>query len=360
MAEYTENYQLIKPGAEDFYDVADFNGNADIIDRQLKLASENGETAVALARELSVLSELVGVMAQCLKPKLLVLAPAGTVVSLTRGDTTVSGTADANHQADLVLPEIGEWQMSYVYGGTGYERTVNIDRYGSHILTAAPSLESSPWGYIDRVSREGLAQDTFSIGAEKTITISGVKYTVILIGMEHDDLAAPSGGRTKAGMTFQLKSCLPTKYQWHSDTEYEGGWADCEIRTGLLGSMVSKLGDGLAGVLKTVRKKTPAPGNSSSKLPQVTDDKLFLPSEIEVWGYIYNSSSYRQADEWYEYYRETASTTKYLDGTMVKWWLRSPRWSSSAGYLCIVYENYVSGYIAKGSESNYVSFCFCV
>ena len=36
MAEYTQNYNLKKPAEDDFYDVKDFNDNADIIDQALK------------------------------------------------------------------------------------------------------------------------------------------------------------------------------------------------------------------------------------------------------------------------------------------------------------------------------------
>ena len=36
MAEYTQNYNLKKPAEEDFYNVKDFNDNADIIDEALK------------------------------------------------------------------------------------------------------------------------------------------------------------------------------------------------------------------------------------------------------------------------------------------------------------------------------------
>lgn len=35
MATYTENFSLIKPDDEDYYDVADFNANMDIIDGEL-------------------------------------------------------------------------------------------------------------------------------------------------------------------------------------------------------------------------------------------------------------------------------------------------------------------------------------
>lgn len=51
--EYTQNYKLKKPGQEDFYNVDDFNSNADIIDQKLKeiedktkniVTSVNGKT----------------------------------------------------------------------------------------------------------------------------------------------------------------------------------------------------------------------------------------------------------------------------------------------------------------------------
>lgn len=41
MAEYTQNFNLIKPGQEDFYNVENFNNNADIIDAELKKLENN-------------------------------------------------------------------------------------------------------------------------------------------------------------------------------------------------------------------------------------------------------------------------------------------------------------------------------
>lgn len=46
MAEYTENYNLKKPAQEDFYNVDDFNNNADIIDSQLKAVSDKAAAAL--------------------------------------------------------------------------------------------------------------------------------------------------------------------------------------------------------------------------------------------------------------------------------------------------------------------------
>lgn len=41
MANYTPNFNLKKPDQKDFYNVDDFNGNADIVDAALKKMSEN-------------------------------------------------------------------------------------------------------------------------------------------------------------------------------------------------------------------------------------------------------------------------------------------------------------------------------
>lgn len=45
MASYTTNYNLKKPAAEDFYDVKDFNDNADAIDTALSEKAEIEELA---------------------------------------------------------------------------------------------------------------------------------------------------------------------------------------------------------------------------------------------------------------------------------------------------------------------------
>jgi len=44
MAEYTKNFNLIKPSQEDFYNVDDFNTNADIIDAELKRLADNSNS----------------------------------------------------------------------------------------------------------------------------------------------------------------------------------------------------------------------------------------------------------------------------------------------------------------------------
>lgn len=50
MATFTENYNLIKPSEEDYYDVQDFNENMDTIDGQIaETAQQTAQTAAEVA-----------------------------------------------------------------------------------------------------------------------------------------------------------------------------------------------------------------------------------------------------------------------------------------------------------------------
>ena len=52
MAAETANYGLKKPGAEDFYNIEDFNWNADVIDAELAKRAELGEDGKVPAAQL--------------------------------------------------------------------------------------------------------------------------------------------------------------------------------------------------------------------------------------------------------------------------------------------------------------------
>lgn len=364
MAEYTENYRLIKPGVDDSYNIADFNANADVIDEQLYLAELTGKTAGELAEELMEVSGRLAVAEELLQPKVQILAPAGTVITMSRGSgqtaVNLTATAGADHEAELVLPNIGEWQMSYSYSGNSYQRTVNIEHHGNTRIVAAPILMDAPWSYIDRISREGLADKAWDVGDEKNVSVNGAEYAAVILDFEHDRLATPSGGRTKAGITFQLKHCLPDACQWHSDENYVDGWAESELRSGTLPGILAAMAEDVRAVIKPVRKITASPKYSYIAEPQETVDEIFVPSEMEVWGKIYDSSPYVVPEEQYEYYRLNNTTRKKVDGELVSWWLRSPRWNYTEGAVCTVREHITETYTVKCIAECYVSFVFCV
>ena len=126
------------------------------------------------------------------------------------------------------------------------------------------------------------------------------------------------------------------------------------MRTSTMATLLNQLSADLKSVLKFVNKVTSV-GNSSSGL-ETTSDKLFLLSEIEVFGA--TQYSYAGEGKQYEYYTAGNSTIKKVNGSANYWWERSPR-SGNTGIFCCVYN---AGTADHNSASNScgVSFGFCV
>ena len=86
--------------------------------------------------------------------------------------------------------------------------------------------------------------------------------------------------------------------------------------------------------IREVNKLTSA-GNQSATI-NTTADKLFLLSEIEIFG----SVSYSKSGEGtqYDYYKAGNSKVKKWSGSAASWWERSP-YASISTYFCLVNSN---------------------
>ena len=121
-----------------------------------------------------------------------------------------------------------------------------------------------------------------------------------------------------------------------------------------MATLLNQLSSDLKSVLKFVNKVT-SKGNNQSGL-ETTSDKLFLLSEIEVFGA--TQYSYAGEGKQYEYYTAGNSTIKKVNGSADYWWERSP-FSGGTDYFCRV----TNGGTATGNYASYsfgVSFGFCV
>ncbi len=107
-------------------------------------------------------------------------------------------------------------------------------------------------------------------------------------------------------------------------------------------------------MLKFVNKVTSV-GNNQSGL-ETTSDKLFLLSEIEVFGA--TQYSYAGEGKQYEYYTAGNSTIKKVNGSADGWWERSPRSGSTSTFCGVNNAGVAANYSA--SYSSGVSFGFCV
>lgn len=219
-------------------------------------------------------------------------------------------------------------------------------------ITIKPNFNENEWSAIILACQTNNVPDTWVVGSQKTMTIDGVNYPIDIIGKNHDDYADGSG---KAPLTFQMHGCYHKGYGMNSTNTNNGGWTNSLMRTTHLPEIKEVLPTEVKAALRKVSKKTSA-GSKSTTL-NTTDDDLFLPSEVEVFGSVLNSTAGEGSQ--YDYYAAGNNKVKSPGGAVAPyWWMRSP-WIGDTERFCIVNsagQSYESGYAANRLG---VAFAFC-
>lgn len=178
------------------------------------------------------------------------------------------------------------------------------------------------------------------------MTIGSTDYLVDIIGINHDDYSDGSG---KAPFTFQLHDCYGELKNMNSSRTNNGGWTSCVMRQTHLPAILSKMPTEVRNNIREVNKLTSA-GNQSATI-NTTADKLFLLSEIEIFGSVSHSKSGEGTQ--YDYYK--AGNSRAKDGAD-SWWERGPNGNDSTHFCFVLRGN------ASSSNANYatgVAFGFC-
>lgn len=206
---------------------------------------------------------------------------------------------------------------------------------------------NNSWEAIIAACQRGNVPDSWAVGDSKMMTIDSTDYQIDIIGKNHDTYTA--GGT--APLTFQLHDCYGTKYAMNSSNTNVGGWTDCAMRSTHLPAILAQMPSEVQSAIREVNKLTSA-GNKLTTI-NTTADKLFLLSEIEIFG----SRTYSKSGEGsqYAYYSAGNSKVKNFSGSANYWWERSP---SSSIYFCDVTST-GAAYYYKASNSTGVAFGFC-
>ena len=210
--------------------------------------------------------------------------------------------------------------------------------------------------------------DYWSVGDERTVHLNATSttstkskahvaqnMTMVIIGINHDDLKTQQGTRTKAAITVQCRETLGNKgseedeYYWgtsHYPVQDTENYTTSPLRTWLNGAFISAMPTTFGALVKTVNKKNLAKHTTSSGAPVNSEDKAFLLSYPEVFGttkysyYLNNGDVGTYEGTQYKYYQTSANRTKKPNNNGSKgsgsgyWWLRSPSsyYNSSTGY----------------------------
>ena len=132
-----------------------------------------------------------------------------------------------------------------------------------------------------------------------------------------------------------VRFMMATK-QHHTSNTNAGGWNSSDIRNYLNNTFLLTLPDDLQAVISAKPVKATIGGQSNTL--QTAEDKIWIPTEKEVFGQItYSGSSENAVNNMYPIFTDAASRvrTQGASGAAVYVWLASPYISNSANF-CIV------------------------
>lgn len=255
----------------------------------------------------------------------------GTEYEVTSGSCLVAGTKyDIKKGRTLI-------------NGTGFD------------ITFAPSYDpvfaNNTWEQIIAACRNNEVPDTWKVADHKPMTINGVDYQIDIIGKNHDTYSDGSG---KAPLTFQLHDCYGELKNMNSKNTNKGGWTSCAMRSTHLPAILALMPTKVQNGIREVKKLT-SEGILNATTINATADKLFLLSEIEIFGKVTHSKSGEGTQ--YDYYKAGNSKVKKYNGLANSWLERSLR-SKNKENFCVVGGNGNASYGYASYEYG-VAFAFC-
>ena len=282
--------------------------------------------------------------------QIAVTTNAGATVTATKGSKTVSGTADTSGHCTLTVDEAGTWTVTAVTASTTKTLDVVVGISNVDLAFINPVFGNNSWADIIKACQKKQVPATWNVGDRCNMIINNKTYAIDIIGKNHDDYADGSG---KAPLTFQLHDCYDKVENMNSSDTNSGGWKNSEMRTTHLPSILALMPTEVQTGIREVSKKASVGGGSSTI--ETVSDKLFLLSEVEIFGSTKHSAAGEGTQ--YDYYKAGNSKVKQLDGSAATWRERSP-YASQSKFFCVVTRSGNANYL----NANYpygVAFGFC-
>ena len=311
-----------------------------------------GKTSAQLAFPAGFISAVQAVQTG-IAPKLVVQTSAGASVTITKGSTTISGTAGADGTFTREIPEAGEWKVTVSGDGLSDSKTILIGTQSVSLPLISSVFAENTWGIIAKACQSGTVPSTWAVGDSKTMTIGDAEYQIDIIGKKHDDYADGSG---KAPLTFMLHDCYAERYAMSDNNSTNGGWPQSQMRTQRLPAILALMPADVQAAIRAVNKVSyvanPTYGNVT------TADKLFLLSENELFGT--QKDGYANEGTQYERYQEQSNRIKKDPATSkATFWFERTLLTRESGYYCTI-NNYGSNYNYGAAQDELgASFAFC-
>ena len=317
-------------------------------------------------------------------------------VTVSYNSNTASGTFSSSGTLTLQIPWIGETTITSTDGTDTATSKVTISAYETSyskelsflkIVTFADGTDEEILSMIQaHYDNKINVADYWAVGDTRTVHLSAMEATYVgeshraqtvqyrISDFEHYDLVTEINGHTKAAILIDQVNCLmdaeceagskygsnntENGYMNNSNTN-SGGWGDCARRKWCNEVYLNAMPEILRNAVKEVKIKTSA-GNKSTTIVE-TNDKIFLPSEVEIFG----STTYSVAGEGSQYaYYKNATANRYKlpkyssSSVSSRYFERSPISGNSARFGAV--DNSGSAGGSNASSANGVAPCLCI
>lgn len=220
------------------------------------------------------------------------------------------------------------------------------------------NMEDCSWAMLKQLAAADTLKNYYQIGDTKTIELVGGERVVMELVSINDGEGTAGSYYPRGTVDFISKDCLQSARSMNSSNTNAGGWVSCALRTTLNTTIYETLPQAVKDVLVEKTHKTSA-GSQSTSLVEHTD-KLWLPTEYEMFGAITYSASTENANvnKHYAVFDTNADRIKHqgTNGSAVTWWECSP-YGSGTGNFCGVDIDGSAGN-SNASNSRCVPLCF--
>lgn len=352
------------------------------------VAKPNGEETV-LPDKAFIASDIVSIAVDTINKKLgfkvgggggeansiVVTTFANASVTAVKGSLSVSSVADSDGIATLVVPEIGQWDVTATNG------VISSPAIAVHVTDTFPAVAplvndtfaENAWDVIKEVVITGEAPNYWAVGDSKPVPINGkvgattfsnLSVDAFILSFSHNpDLEGANKMHMMLGkLSGKLAALCDGSYDSTSSTSgaftmntsitNSGGWASSQMRKKVLGSdstaasptantLLAALPSELRAVMASVTKYTDNTGvaTNTEACVKATTDYLFLLAEFEMFGARQYANQYEKNYQvQYAYFAAGNAKIPYKYdslSTAVWAWLRSPLYNTSSTFVVV-------------------------
>ena len=236
-------------------------------------------------------------------------------------NATITGTIGSTGYAEIFLPAFCHYRATL----NGVSEDFEMGCGETHYLDLGYTTDN--WAGIKRIIDAGKAADFISNGDQFTVQLSNNETLIY-----EANVNVYGSGEVDFIPTY----CLATTSKQHNSDTNVGGWNASDLRTYLNNTFFGMLPADLQAVIS----EKPVKATSGNKVNTITisNDKVWIPTEKEVFGSItYSGSAESAVNNQYPIYTDASSRvrTQGANGAAVDVWLASPTISTAAGFCYV-------------------------